>query len=227
MRSARLSQDVEPSFHWQHNCQPTVLHLRYVCPLGQTTFWSKGLIAESSLLWSIIESRRTYWFLLGSHCTYIASAIKFALITVSSPLLNVSVYSRVLRMGLALARPTGFPSLSHFWAVTRPFDRVPPRGTDTSALRYVVVPHFWGHLKVTVVRVKVMVIDKMVKVRGQVFCRKVLVCGIGSKMASYSLIKYSLHFQMDQAVGLLVGQMPQGQPADSLPIQLKDFSSQG
>jgi hypothetical protein len=53
----------------------------------------------------------------------------------------------------------------------------------------VVVPHFWGHLKVTVVRVKVMVIIIMVKVRGQVLCRKVLVCGIGSKVASYGLIK--------------------------------------
>ncbi len=67
-------------------------------------------------------------------------------------------------------------------------------------------------------RVKVMVIIIMVKVRGQVFCWKVLVCGIGSKMASYGLIKYSARFQMDQAVGLLIGQMPQGQPADSLPV---------
>ena len=74
----------------------------------------------------------------------------------------------------------------------------------------VVVPHFWGHLKVTVVRVKVMVIVIMVKVRGQVFCRKVLVCGIGSKMASYGLIKYSARFQMDWAVDLLVSQIPQG-----------------
>jgi hypothetical protein len=48
----------------------------------------------------------------------------------------------------------------------------------------VVVPHFWGHLKVTVVRVKVVVIVIMVKVRGQVLCRKVLVCGIGSKVSS-------------------------------------------
>jgi hypothetical protein len=91
----------------------------------------------------------------------------------------------------------------------------------------VVVPHFWGHLKVTVVRVKVMVIITMVKIRGQVFCQKVLVCSIGSKVASYGLIKYPARFQMDWAVGLLVGQMPQGQPADSLPIQLKDLSSQG
>ncbi len=82
----------------------------------------------------------------------------------------------------------------------------------------VVVPYFWGHLKVTVVRVKVMAIVIMVKVRGQVLCWKVLVCGIGSKVASYGLIKYPARFQMDQAVGLLIGQMLQGQPADSLPI---------
>jgi hypothetical protein len=56
----------------------------------------------------------------------------------------------------------------------------------------VVVPHFWGHLKVTTVRVKVMVIVIIVKVRGQVLCQKVLVCGIGSKVASYSLIN-TLH----------------------------------
>jgi hypothetical protein len=61
-----------------------------------------------------------------------------------------------------------------------------------------------------VVRVKVMVIVIMVKVRGQVLCRKVLVCGIGSKVASNGLIKYPERFQMDRAVGLLVGQMPQG-----------------
>jgi hypothetical protein len=73
----------------------------------------------------------------------------------------------------------------------------------------VVVPHFWGHLKVTVVRVKVMFIIIMVIVRGQVLCRKVLVCGIRSKVTSYSLIKYPARFQMDQAVGLLVNQMPQ------------------
>jgi hypothetical protein len=63
-----------------------------------------------------------------------------------------------------------------------------------------------------------MVIIIMVKARGQVFCRKVLVCGIGSKMASYDLIKYSARVQMDWLVGLLVGQMLQSQPADSLLI---------
>jgi hypothetical protein len=134
LRSASLSQDVEPSFHWQHTFQPLVLCLRYVRPSGRTTFWSKGLIADSSRLWSIIESRRTYWFPLGSHCVYIASAIKFALIAVSSPSSNVIVYSRVSRMGLALASPMGLPSLSLVREVTR-LHQSSPLHTDISALR--------------------------------------------------------------------------------------------
>ncbi len=74
----------------------------------------------------------------------------------------------------------------------------------------VVVPHLWGHLKVTVVRVKVMVIIIEVIVRGQVFCQKILFRGIGSKVVSNTLIKYPAHFLVDRAVGLLVLQMPQG-----------------
>jgi hypothetical protein len=45
----------------------------------------------------------------------------------------------------------------------------------------VIVPHFWGHLKVNMVRVKVMVIIIMVKVRGQVLYRKVLVMALGPR----------------------------------------------
>ncbi len=58
---------------------------------------------------------------------------------------------------------------------------------DRNLFIEVVVPHFWGHLKVTMVRVMVMVIIIKVKVRGQVFCRKVLVCGIGSKVVCNGL----------------------------------------
>jgi hypothetical protein len=74
----------------------------------------------------------------------------------------------------------------------------------------VVVPHLWGHLKVTVVRVKAMVIVIEVIVRGQVFCRKVLFRSIRSKVVSNSLIEYPAHFLVDRAVDLLVVQMPQG-----------------
>ena len=73
----------------------------------------------------------------------------------------------------------------------------------------VVVPHFWGPLKVTVVRVKVMVIIIEVIVRGQVFCRKVLFRSIGSKVVSDTLIEYPVHFLVDRAVDLLLVQMPQ------------------
>jgi hypothetical protein len=90
----------------------------------------------SSCLWSISESRRIYWFPSGLHCAYIASAIKFAFSTISSPLSNVNVYSCVSRMGLALASPTGLLSLFLFREVTRPFTRVLPHGTEISALRW-------------------------------------------------------------------------------------------
>ncbi len=74
----------------------------------------------------------------------------------------------------------------------------------------VVVPHLWGHLEVTVVRVKVMVVIIEVKVRGQVICRKILFHGIGSKVVSNSLIEYPAHFLVDRAMDLLIIQMPQG-----------------
>jgi hypothetical protein len=102
----------------------------------------------------------------------------------------------------------GLPSLSLFREVTRPFIRVPPCGTEICV--EVVVPHLWGHLKVTVVRVKVIVVIIEVIVRGQVFCRKILFRGIGSKVVSNSLIEYPAHFLVDRAVDLLVVQMPQG-----------------
>ena len=85
----------------------------------------------------------------------------------------------------------------------------------------VVVPHFWGHLKVTLVRVKVMVIIIKVIVRGQVFCPKILFCSIGSKVASNSLIEYPAHFLVDRAVDLLVVQMLQGDMQTVCPFDLR------
>jgi hypothetical protein len=73
-----------------------------------------------------------------------------------------------------------------------------------------VVPHLWGHLEVTVVRVKVMVIVIKVIVRGQVFCRKVLFHSIESKVVSNTLIEYPAHLLVDRAVDLLVVKMSQG-----------------
>jgi hypothetical protein len=107
------------------------------------------------------------------------------------------------RMGLALASPTGATVF-----VPLPGSDVALHQSSSSGDRNlcieVVVPHFWGHLKVTMVRVKVMVIIIKIKVRGQVFCQKVLVCGIGSKVVCNGLIKYPAHFLMDRAVNLLV-----------------------
>jgi hypothetical protein len=58
--------------------------------------------------------------------------------------------------------------------------RQSPPSWDRYLCVNVIVTHFRGYLKVIVVRVKVMVIVIVVKVWGQIFCWKVLVCGIGS-----------------------------------------------
>ncbi len=84
----------------------------------------------------------------------------------------------------------------------------------------VVVPHLWGHLKVAVVRVKVMVIIIEVIVRGQVFCWKILFCSIGSKVVSNTLIEYLAQFLVDRAVDLLIVQMLQGQSRNSVSMGL-------
>ncbi len=73
----------------------------------------------------------------------------------------------------------------------------------------VVVPHLCGHLKVAMVRVKVMIIVIKGIVRGQVLWRKVLFRGIGSKVVRNALIEYPAHFLVDRAVNLLVVQIPQ------------------
>ncbi len=81
---------------------------------------------------------------------------------------------------------------------------------DRNLFAEVVVPHLWGHLKVTVVRVKAMVIVIEVIVRGQVFCWISLFRSIRSEVVSNSLIEYPAHFLVDRTVDLLVVQMPQG-----------------
>ena len=110
----KLSQDDEPSFHWQRICQPTVLRRWYVQPSLRTAVWSESRSAVSRRWWLVSESRRTYWFPSGSHWAYIDSAIKFAVRSVTSPSSKVTVYSRVSRMGVTLARPFGLPPTSLF-----------------------------------------------------------------------------------------------------------------
>jgi hypothetical protein len=112
-------------------------------------------------------------------------------------------------MGLTLASPRGVTVFVPLPGSDVALHQSSP-SRDRNLCIEVVVPHFWGHLKVTVVRVKVMVIIVKVKVRGQVFCRKVLVCGIRSKVVCNGLIEYPAHFLIDRAMNLLVLQMPQG-----------------
>jgi hypothetical protein len=131
-----------------------------VCMLvGWDNLWSESLIAESSCLWSIIESRKTYWFPSGSHCVYIASAIKIAFNTVSSPPSNVNVYLHVLRIEdrVGVSQSDGVTIFVPLPGSDEALHQSPPLW-DRNLCIEVVVPHLWGHLKVTVVRVKVMVI---------------------------------------------------------------------
>ncbi len=84
-----------------------VLRFRCVGPSGRTTFWSEGLIAASSHLWSMIESRRTYWFPLGLHCAYIASAIKFAFSMVSSHFVECERVLMRVKDGVGVSQSDG------------------------------------------------------------------------------------------------------------------------
>ena len=85
LRSASFSQDVEPSFHWQHSCQPMVVHFRYVLPSVQTKLWSVSFIAEGRHWWFTISSKKTSWLPLGSHCEYSNLVIMLAESSVWSP----------------------------------------------------------------------------------------------------------------------------------------------
>jgi hypothetical protein len=111
--------------------------------------------------------------------------------------------------GVGISQFDGVIVFILFWGSHRALQKSSP-SRDRYLCVKVIVTHFRVYLKVTMVRVKVMVIVIVVKVWGQVFCQKVLVCGIRSKVASYGLIKYPAHLQMDWAADLLVGQMPQG-----------------
>jgi hypothetical protein len=89
---------------------------------------------------------------------------------------------------------------------------------DGNLCAEVVVLHWWGYLKVAMVRVKVIVVVIKVVVWGQVLCRKVLFRCSGSKVVKDTLIESPVHFLVDKAVDFLIIQMPQGSPADCLSI---------
>jgi hypothetical protein len=106
-------------------------------------------------------------------------------------------------MGLALASRTGLTVFVSFAESDAALYQSSPT-RDGNFCIDVVVPHLWSHLKVAVVRVKVMVIVIKVVVWGQVFCLKVLFRSIGSEVVSNTLIEYPTHFLVDRAVDLLV-----------------------
>ncbi len=142
---------------------------------------------------------------LRLHCLSNLVHIEYGLIT------NVE-YERVL---MCVKDGVGV-SQSDRVTVCIPFPGSGAASCQSSPSRYrnlcieVVVPHLWSHLKVILVRFKVMVIIIEVIVRGQVFCQKILFRGIGSKVVGYSIIKYPVHLLVDRAVDLLLVQMPQG-----------------
>jgi hypothetical protein len=109
-------------------------------------------------------------------------------------------------MGLAMASPTRVTVFVPFAGSDAALHQSPPT-RDGNLCTEVVVPHLWVHLKVAMVRVKVMVVVIKVVVRGQVFCRKVLINNIGSQVVSNALIEYPVHFLVDRAVDSLVAQI--------------------
>ena len=102
--SLNFSQDVEPSFHWQNTCHPTVEQRRDALTFTKI-FWSsiesEGLVLRKSIL----PFTNAYWFPSGSHCAYMDSEIAFAVNYVTSTSLNCTVYSCESKIGLIDARP--------------------------------------------------------------------------------------------------------------------------
>jgi hypothetical protein len=142
---------------------------------------------------------------LHLHCLSNQVCIEYGLITIVK-------CERVLTCvedGVGVGQSNGVTIFIPFPGSDAALHQSSPLG-DRNLCIEVVVPHLWAHLKVTVVKVKVMVIIIEVIVRGQVFCRKVLFRGIRSKVVSNSLIEYPAHFLVNRAVDLLVIQMPQG-----------------
>jgi hypothetical protein len=163
----------------------------------------------SSRLWSMIESRRTnlapVWVALCIHCLSNQVCIQYSLITI----VECKCVLTPVKDGVGIGQSNGVTIFIPFAGSDTALQQSSPM-RDGNLCAEVVVPHLWGHLKVAVVRVKVMVIIIKVVVRGQVFCRKVLFRCIGSKVLSNTLIEYPAPFLVDRAVDLLIVQMPQG-----------------
>ncbi len=146
-----------------------------------------------------------FWFALRIHCLSNQVCIEYGLITI----VECECVLMCVKDGVGISQSNGVAILIPFSGGDAALCQSSPLW-DRNLCIEVVVPHLRGHLKVSVVRVKVMVINIEVIVRGQVFCRKILFRGIGSKVVSNGLIEYPAHFLVDRAVDLLIVQMPQG-----------------
>jgi hypothetical protein len=141
---------------------------------------------------------------LRIHCPSNQVRVEYGLITI----VKCECVLTCVKDGVGVAQSNGVTVFIPLPGSDAALHQSPSR--DRNLCIEIVVPHLWGHLKVTVVRVKVMVVIIELIVRGQVFCRKILFRGIGSKVVSNSLIEYPAHLLVDKAVDLLIVQMPQG-----------------
>ncbi len=115
------------------------------------------------------------WVALRIHCFSNQVCIQYSLITIVE---CECVVTRV-KGGVGVSQSKGGTVCIPFLGSDAALYQISPM-RDGNLCIEVVVPHLWGHLKVAVVRVKVMVIIIKVLVRGQVFCQKVLFHSIGS-----------------------------------------------
>ncbi len=145
------------------------------------------------------------WVALRIHCFSNQVCIQYNLITI----IECECVLTHVKNGVGIGQFNGVTIFVPFLGSDAALHQSSPR-RDGNLYAEVVVPHLWGHLKVTMVRVKVMVVLIKGIVRGQVFCWKVLFRSIGSKVVSNALIEYPVHFLVDRTVDLLVLQMLQG-----------------
>jgi hypothetical protein len=145
------------------------------------------------------------WATLHIHCLINQICIQYGLITI----IKCECVLTCVKDGVGIGQSHGDTIFVPFAGSEAALHQSSPT-RDRNLCAEVVVPHLWGHLKVAVVRVKIMVAVIKVLIRGQVFCRKVLFHSIGSEVVSNALIEYPAHFLVDRAVDLLVVQMPQG-----------------
>jgi hypothetical protein len=115
------------------------------------------------------------WVALRIHCLSNQVPIEYSLITIVK-------CERVLTCvedGVGVGQSNGVTVFIPFQGGDAALCQSSP-SWDRNLCAEVVVSHLWGYLKVSMVRVKVMVIIIEVIVRGQVVCQKILFRGIGS-----------------------------------------------